>query len=81
MSLVSCHEMGMLSSVMRALKHMEAHALRRQRASWRSSAATPTATPRRLSALSPSATPLKTAKSVERITKKRSPISVGRRAA
>jgi hypothetical protein len=40
MSLVSCHEIGMLSSVMRALKHMEAHALRGQRPSWRSSAAT-----------------------------------------
>jgi len=33
MSLVDCHEMGMLSSVMRALKHMEARALRGQRPS------------------------------------------------
>jgi len=39
MSLVDRHEIGMLSSVMRALKHTEAHALRRQRPSWRSSAA------------------------------------------
>jgi hypothetical protein len=31
MSLVDRHKMGMLSSVMRALKHMEAHALRGQR--------------------------------------------------
>ena len=60
MSLVDRHEIGMLSSVMRALKHMEAHALRGQRPSWRSSAATPTATPRPLSALSPSARPLVT---------------------
>ena len=37
MSLASCHEMGMPSSVMRAPKRMEeAHALRGQRASWRS---------------------------------------------
>jgi hypothetical protein len=60
MSLVSCHEIGMLSSVMRALKHMEAHALSGQRPSRRSSAATPTATPRPLSALSQSARPLVT---------------------
>jgi len=39
MSLVDRHEMGMLSSVMRALKHMEVHALRRQRPRWRWSAA------------------------------------------
>jgi hypothetical protein len=39
MNQVDCHETGMLSSVMRALKHMEAHALRGQRPSWRSSAA------------------------------------------
>jgi hypothetical protein len=39
MSLVDRHAMGMLSSVMRALKHMEAHALRGQRPSSRSSAA------------------------------------------
>jgi DNA invertase Pin-like site-specific DNA recombinase len=39
MSLVNCHEMGMLISVMRALKHMEAHALRRQCPFGRSSAA------------------------------------------
>jgi hypothetical protein len=39
MSLVERQEMGMLSSVMRALTHMEAHALRGQRPSWRSSAA------------------------------------------
>jgi len=40
MSLVDRHAIGMLSSVMRALKHMEAaHALRGQRRSSRSSAA------------------------------------------
>jgi hypothetical protein len=39
MSLVDRHAMGMLSSVMRALKHMEAHALRGERPSSRSSAA------------------------------------------
>jgi hypothetical protein len=39
MSLVDRHATGMLSSVMRALKHMEAHALREQRPSSRSSAA------------------------------------------
>ena len=39
MSPVDCHEMGMLSSVMRALKHMEAYALYGQRPSWRSSVA------------------------------------------
>ena len=39
MSLVDRHAMGMLSSVMRALKHMQAHALRGQRPTWRSSAA------------------------------------------
>jgi len=40
MSLVDCHEMGTLSSVMRALKHTKAaHALGGQRPSWRSSAA------------------------------------------
>jgi hypothetical protein len=44
MSLVSCREIGMLSSVMRALTHMDAQVLRGQRPSWPSSAATPTAT-------------------------------------
>jgi hypothetical protein len=39
MSLVSCHELGMLSSVMRALKHREAHALHGQPLSGRPSAA------------------------------------------
>ena len=39
MSLVDHHAIGMLSSVMRALKHMEAHALRGQRCSWRLCAA------------------------------------------
>ena len=39
MSLVDRHERGMLSSVMRALKHIEAHALRGQPPIWRSSAA------------------------------------------
>jgi hypothetical protein len=40
MSLVSCHAMGMLRSVMRALTHPEAaHALRGQRPSSQSSAA------------------------------------------
>jgi hypothetical protein len=39
MSPVNRHAMGMLSSVMRALKHMEAHVLRGQRPSWQSSAA------------------------------------------
>jgi hypothetical protein len=40
MSLVDRYAMGMLSSVMRALTHMEAHALHGQRPSSRSSAAT-----------------------------------------
>jgi hypothetical protein len=39
MSPVSCHAIGMLSSVMPALTHTEAHALRGQRSSRRSSAA------------------------------------------
>jgi hypothetical protein len=39
MSLVDRHATGMLSSVMRALTHMEAHALRGRRPSWQSSAA------------------------------------------
>jgi hypothetical protein len=39
MSLVDRHTTRMLSSVMRALKHIEAHALRQQHSSWRSSAA------------------------------------------
>jgi hypothetical protein len=39
MSQVDRHAMGMLSSVMRALTHMEAHALRGQRPASRSSAA------------------------------------------
>jgi hypothetical protein len=40
MSLVDRHAMGMLSSVMRALTHMEAaHALRGRRSTWQSSAA------------------------------------------
>jgi hypothetical protein len=60
MSPVDRHAMGMLSSVMRALKYSEAHALRGQRPSWRPSATTPMATPRRLSALSQSARPLVT---------------------
>jgi hypothetical protein len=67
MSLVDRHEIGMLSSVMRALKHMEVHALRRQRPRWRSSAAavgpavrsvatqqaSPTASPRTRRTVSP----------------------------
>jgi len=39
MSLVDRHAMGMLSSVMRALTHTEAHALRGQRTSGQSSTA------------------------------------------
>jgi predicted protein tyrosine phosphatase len=68
MNLVDRHEIGMLSSVMRALKHMEeAHALRGQCPSSRSSAAAvgsaigvavgPTAQPAALQQASPTATP------------------------
>ena len=39
MSLVDLHDIGMLSSVMRALKHVQVHESRGQRPSWRSSAA------------------------------------------
>jgi hypothetical protein len=39
MSLVDCHSMSMLRSVMRALTHPEAHALRGQRSSEQSSTA------------------------------------------
>jgi hypothetical protein len=67
MSLVDRHAMGMLSSVMRALTHMDAHALRGRRspaAAMRPvvqpaavQQASPTATPRTRSTVSPAGNP------------------------
>jgi hypothetical protein len=68
MSLVDRHELGMLSSVMRALKHTKSRASCGQRPPSRSSAATPTATPWPLSALSQSARPLVTGVAVLALT-------------